>query len=40
VGWVCALHTELAAAQEMLDDDHENFDYDANDTRLGLRGIS
>ncbi|RAO71649.1 uncharacterized protein BHQ10_007661 [Talaromyces amestolkiae] len=24
VGWVCALHIELAAAQEMLDEEHQN----------------
>jgi nucleoside phosphorylase len=28
VGWVCALPIELAAAQEMLDEEHGNFDHD------------
>jgi nucleoside phosphorylase len=38
VGWVCALHTELAAAQEMLEEEYENFDYDANDTNIYTLG--
>ncbi|KAN0074911.1 Quinonprotein alcohol dehydrogenase-like superfamily [Elaphomyces granulatus] len=28
VGWICALPIELAAAQEMLDEEHEGFDHD------------
>ena len=32
VGWICALHIELAAAQCMLDEAHENsFSQDAQD---------
>jgi nucleoside phosphorylase len=38
VGWVCAVHTELAAAQEMLDEEHEDFDHDANDTNIYTLG--
>ena len=34
VGWVCALPVELAAAQEMLDDEHDTPPYDAHDTNL------
>ncbi|KAJ8116705.1 hypothetical protein OPT61_g1930 [Boeremia exigua] len=34
IGWVCALPIELAAAQEMLDDEHETPLYDAHDTNL------
>ncbi|OQV03529.1 NACHT domain-containing protein [Cladophialophora immunda] len=34
VGWVCALPIELAAAKEMLDEEHEAFDHDANDTNI------
>ncbi|KAF4462855.1 purine and uridine phosphorylase [Fusarium albosuccineum] len=35
VGWVCALPIELAAAQEMLDDEHEDLLHDDhNDTNL------
>lgn len=34
VGWVCALPVELAAAQEMLDEEHENLHHDANDTNI------
>jgi nucleoside phosphorylase len=30
IGWVCALPVELAAAQEMLDEEHKNFDCDIN----------
>src|ERR1700719_1725569 len=30
VGWVCALPVELAAAQEMLDEEHAGFDHDMN----------
>jgi nucleoside phosphorylase len=34
VGWVCALPVELAAAQEMLDEEHQTCLYDAHDTNL------
>ena len=34
VGWVCALPVELAAAQEMLDDEHATPRIDAHDTNL------
>ncbi|KAK2597339.1 hypothetical protein QQS21_006035 [Conoideocrella luteorostrata] len=40
VGLVCALSTELAAAQEVLDEEHEGLDLDANDSNLyTLRSI-
>src|SRR5437764_9647810 len=38
VGWVCALPTELAAAQEMLDEEHEDLDHDANNTNIYTLG--
>ncbi|RYO89737.1 hypothetical protein DL764_008540 [Monosporascus ibericus] len=38
IGWVCALSLELAAAQEMLDEEHEDLDYDANDTNIYTLG--
>ena len=34
VGWVCALPIELAAAQEMLDEEHDTPPYDAHDSNL------
>lgn len=34
VGWVCALAVELAAAQEMLDDEHDTPSCDALDTNI------
>ncbi|KAJ5020568.1 hypothetical protein PSV08DRAFT_412915 [Bipolaris maydis] len=34
VGWVCALPVELAAAQEMLDEVHEDHERDGNDENL------
>lgn len=34
VGWVCALPVELAAAQEMLDEEHEDLEQDENDSNL------
>ncbi|RYN49604.1 hypothetical protein AA0117_g13423, partial [Alternaria alternata] len=34
VGWVCALPVELAAAQKMLDEEHDTPRYDAHDTNL------
>jgi len=38
VGWVCALPIELAAAQEMLDEEHQDLPRDANDTNLYTLG--
>lgn len=34
MGWVCALPIELAAAQEMLDEEHEDLGQDENDNNL------
>ena len=34
VGWVCALPVELAAAQEMLDEEHDTPQCDAHDTNI------
>jgi nucleoside phosphorylase len=34
VGWVCALPVELAAAQEMLDEEHDTPLSDAHDTNI------
>jgi nucleoside phosphorylase len=34
VGWVCVLLIELAAAQEMLDEEHEDLEHDENDNNL------
>ncbi|KNB06504.1 kinesin [Fusarium oxysporum f. sp. lycopersici 4287] len=34
VGWICALHVELAAAQEMLDEEHKDIERDDNDENL------
>src|SRR5690242_16355300 len=34
VGWICALPVELAAAQEMLDEEHDTPRYDTHDTNL------
>jgi nucleoside phosphorylase len=34
VGWLCALPVELAAAQEMLDEEHETIHHNANDTNI------
>src|ERR1700761_6914935 len=34
VGWICALETELAAAQEMLDEEDEDFERDVHDDNL------
>jgi hypothetical protein len=33
VGWICALPVELAAAQEMLDEEHDDLERDEN-TRI------
>jgi len=38
VGWVCALPVELAAAQEMLDEQHENVPHDVDDTNIYTLG--
>jgi nucleoside phosphorylase len=41
VGWVCALFNELAAAEEMLDEEHETLDgnaNNANDTNIYTLG--
>jgi nucleoside phosphorylase len=38
VGWICALHIELAAAQEMLDEEHENLHQDAEDANIYTLG--
>jgi nucleoside phosphorylase len=38
VGWVCALPIELAAAQEMLDEEHDDLDQDTNDSNLYTLG--
>jgi hypothetical protein len=34
VGWVCALPIELAAALEMLYEEQEDFNHDANDSNI------
>jgi nucleoside phosphorylase len=38
VGWVCALPVELAAAQALLDEEHERLGQDVNDTNLYTLG--
>jgi nucleoside phosphorylase len=38
VGWVCALPIELAAAQVLLDEEHERLGQDVNDTNLYTLG--
>src|SRR5271170_5223467 len=38
VGWVCALPIELAAAAEMLDEEHQDLPQDAADTNLYTLG--
>lgn len=38
VGWVCALPVELAAAAEMLDEEHEDIPRDSNDDNLYTLG--
>jgi hypothetical protein len=40
VGWVCALAVELAAAQEMFDDEHTTLTCDAHDTNIYSRDKS
>ncbi|KAJ8106476.1 hypothetical protein OPT61_g9512 [Boeremia exigua] len=39
VGWVCALPVELAAAQEMLDEEHPDLEHDANDNDENLYAL-
>ncbi|KAH8696925.1 nucleoside phosphorylase domain-containing protein [Phaeosphaeriaceae sp. PMI808] len=34
VGWICALHVELAAAQEMLDEEHDDLEQDEHDHNI------
>ncbi|KAB5513458.1 nucleoside phosphorylase domain-containing protein [Coniochaeta sp. 2T2.1] len=34
VGWVCALETELAASQEMFDEEHQDLERDEHDSNL------
>ncbi|KAF2804424.1 purine and uridine phosphorylase [Mytilinidion resinicola] len=38
VGWICALPFELAAAQEMLDEEHDGLEHDGNDENLYCLG--
>jgi len=38
VGWVCALPIELAAAQEMLDEEHQGLPQDADDSNIYTLG--
>ena len=38
VGWVCALPIELAAAHDMLDEEHQSLPHDPNDTNLYTLG--
>jgi nucleoside phosphorylase len=38
IGWVCALPVELAAAQEMLDEEHEDLEQDENDNNIYALG--
>ncbi|XTI87088.1 kinesin light chain [Cenococcum geophilum] len=38
VGWVCALPVELAASQEMLDEEHEDLEQNENDNNLYALG--
>jgi nucleoside phosphorylase len=39
VGWVCALPVELAAAQEMLDEEHHDLERDLNDNDENLYAL-
>ena len=34
MGWICALPVELAAAQEMLDEEHNDLERDEDDENL------
>ncbi|KAF2174971.1 purine and uridine phosphorylase [Zopfia rhizophila CBS 207.26] len=38
VGWVCALPVELSAAQEMLNEEHDDLDHDPNDPNIYTLG--
>ena len=38
IGWVCALPVELAAAAQLLDEEHQDLPQDANDTNLYTLG--
>ena len=38
VGWVCALPIELAAAQKMLDEEHQDFPQGAHESNLYTLG--
>ena len=38
VGWICALETELAASQEMLDEEHPDLEQAENDTNTYTLG--
>ena len=38
VGWVCALHIEMAAAKAMLDDIHDSLPKDPNDSNVYILG--
>ncbi|RWA11114.1 hypothetical protein EKO27_g3988 [Xylaria grammica] len=38
VGWVCALHIEMAAARSMLDDIHDNLSKSPNDSNTYILG--
>jgi nucleoside phosphorylase len=38
VGWVCALPIELSAAQEMLDEEHDNLPQDSDDANIYTLG--
>src|SRR5262245_17343122 len=39
VGWICALPVELAAAQEMLDEEHEDLERDDDDDDENLYSL-
>jgi len=39
VGWVCALPVELAAAQEMLDEEHADLERDLDDNDQNLYAL-
>src|ERR1700728_3515400 len=39
VGWICALPVELAAAQEMLDEEHDDFERDLGDNDENLYAL-
>jgi nucleoside phosphorylase len=40
VGWICALPVELAAAQEMLDEEHENLERDDDENLYSLGSVA